>query len=280
VLAVLRQATFVQLWHPGILAAVLALMAVYLVTVRGAWRRRFPGSSPAAPRQVAAFLGGLATVYLAVGTPLDFLSDNYLFSAHMFEHALICFVVAPLLLLGTPAWLARPLLGPKPLRRALVWLVNPWRALLVFNIVFSIFHAPAIFDFTLRYPLAHFGEHAIFLVTALAMWWPVLSPLPELPRLPEPVQLLYLFVDTIAMTVVFAVITFAPVPLYPWYADAPRVWGLSALEDQQLGGIIMHMGSFAAYGTAFAITFFRWAGMERKAFSPRGELTAAGAPRR
>lgn len=264
--AVFRGAGFVALWHPGTLAGLLAIGAAYLAAVRGPWRTRFRDWRPVEGRAVAAFGGALAAIYLAVGTPMDYLSDEYLFSVHMLQHAVLCFLVAPLALLGTPAWLLRPLLRPRPLRRFISWMVNPWRALLVFNAVFSFFHLPAVFDFALRSDAMHFGEHAIFVITALAMWWPVLSPLPELPRVPDPLQLLYLFVDSVAMTLVFALITFAPVPLYPTYADAPRIWGISALEDQQAGGIIMHLGSFLAYGWAFAATFFRWSRWERAVF--------------
>jgi putative membrane protein len=98
----------------------------------------------------------------------------------------------------------------------------------------------------------------MFMVTATIMWWPVMSPLPEL-RLPTGPSMLYLFLVGIPMQVVAALITFADDVLYPWYVLAPRMWGLSALDDQQLGGLIMWIpGNLYIFG-AIGVLFFRWA---------------------
>src|SRR5206468_3180308 len=86
---------------------------------------------------------------------------------------------------------------------------------------------------------AHMVQHLVFLATAVIMWWPVLSPLPELPRASYGTQLLYLFALGLPMSLAGALITLADGVLYPFYVSAPRVWGLTPAADQQLGGLLM-----------------------------------------
>src|SRR5438270_650375 len=85
----------------------------------------------------------------------------------------------------------------------------------------------------------HIVQHLMFLAAAVIMWWPILSPLPELPRLSYPGQMLYLFLMTIPMSIVAVCITYADSVVYPFYASAPRVWGISPMNDQMIGGLIM-----------------------------------------
>lgn len=273
----LRQAGFVALWHPGLMAVVLLLAAAYLLAV-GSWRHRFPGSRPATGRQKTAFLLGLLTLYLAVGSPLDFVSDNLLMSAHMAEHMLLTFVLPPLLLLGTPDWLLRPVVVGNPVvHRVFSRLTRPLTALVLFNLVFSLVHIPAIYDATLRNDPLHFTEHAVLVITGIFLWWPVLSPLPEMPRLSDMLQLGYLFINEIFQTIAFALITFANHPLYSVYDNAPLLWGISRMEDQQLGGVLMKMGAMASIIPAMWDAFFRWA--RREGANRTDFLTAAVPPR-
>ncbi len=199
-----------------------------------------------------------------MGSPLDVISDHYLFSAHMLQHMMLAVVVAPLLLIGSPAWFWRPIYQAPVLGRLLSFLTRPVIAVVVFNVLFSYMHFPGFYELSLRNPTVHFFEHATILVTALFMWWPVFSPLPELPALADPIKILYLFVDGLLMMVAFATITFAPTPLYTFYEQAPRlIPGLSPLEDQQVGGLVMHYMTLLAYGTATLWAFWRWARGER-----------------
>jgi putative membrane protein len=105
----------------------------------------------------------------------------------------------------------------------------------------------------------HIFTHLMFMVTATLMWWPVMSPVPELPRLPPGLGMLYLFLVGIPMQLVAALITFADSALYPWYASAPRMWGLTPVDDQKLGGLLMWVpGNLYLFG-AIGVLFFRWA---------------------
>jgi putative membrane protein len=94
--------------------------------------------------------------------------------------------------------------------------------------------------------------------TAVFMWWPITSNMPEFPRLSYPLQMLYLFLLSIAQIIVSAPIVFSTHPLYQWYVDAPRVWGVTPTVDQQIGAIIMKVGGTMLLGSLIVITFFRW----------------------
>jgi putative membrane protein len=103
----------------------------------------------------------------------------------------------------------------------------------------------------------------MFLTGAVLMWWPLLSPLPELPRLSYPGQMLYSFLMTLPMTVVSIFIVYADHVLYPAYASAPRLWGLSPLEDQRLGGLIMWIPGGLFFYLLTSLIFFRWTASQR-----------------
>jgi putative membrane protein len=105
----------------------------------------------------------------------------------------------------------------------------------------------------------HIVEHLMFMTTAVLMWWPLVSPLPELPRLSYPGQMLYCFLMSIPMSVVAIYVAMADHVLYPAYAAAPRIWGISPLDDQMIGGLIMWIpGGLFFYGV-MTVIFFKWA---------------------
>ncbi len=254
----LAGAGFWNLWNAadvGVIALVLA--ASYLV-VTGPLRDRLGwGRAPTKSKRTYFLLGCLA-LYVGLGSPLDWLSDNYLMSAHMLEHMLLIFACAPLFLAGTPDWLARAILGRGFFRWLWTKCVNPAAALGIFISILSVWHLPYLYNLTLTHEAVHFTEHAMFMVIGLIVWWPLLSPLPELPRLQDSAKLVYLFVEEVLMTVPFAIITFAPAPFYTFYVHQPRLWGLSPLDDQIIGGIIMRLASALSMGVEFAKSFFRW----------------------
>jgi putative membrane protein len=127
-------------------------------------------------------------------------------------------------------------------------------------VAFAAWHVPAYYDATLRSTPLHALEHVMFIVTATLTWWPVFSPMDELPRLPDPAQCLYLFLESIPPTILGALITFAGWVLYPTYAHAPRVWGLSPEIDQQAAGLIMWIPGALVYLLVLTVVFFRWFG--------------------
>jgi len=239
-------------WHgdPTLRAGLLLLAGLYLLGI-GPIRRRYRLAAAVEPRQVALFFSGIALLFVALEGPLHDLSDHYLFSAHMLQHMFLTLFAPPLLLLGTPGWLLRPLIRPPLVRRVARTLTGPLPALLLFNVLFTMSHFPVFYQKTLEDHNVHVAEHLLFLATAVITWWPLLSPLPELPRLAYPLQLLYVFGQTFSGFLVGAFLTNTPRVLYPYYAAAPRVWGISPIDDQRLGGLLM----WVAGGTFFLLVF-------------------------
>lgn len=268
--AQLQLHAFADLWHPWVFAWVLLCQVAYLLAV-GPWRRAFKWGPKVPVKQQVLFSVALWTVYLSEGTPLHVLSETYLFSAHMLQHVLLTMVFPPLLLLGTPAWMIRPLLTPRPI--AFIWriLVKPAPALLLFNLIYSLWHMPVAYQATLYFHWFHMVQHAILVFTAILTWWLITSPLPEFPRASPGFQMLFIFLSGVCQIAVFGVITFSESPMYHFYESAPRVWPfLTPLVDQQLSGAIMKVGGMAIYILTWMIVFFKWAARE--------ELGAHGRP--
>jgi putative membrane protein len=243
-----------QRWdlHPSVVLGLVLLGGLYVY--RGGLRAR--------RRQVAAFAAALVVLLLALNGPLHNLSDRYLFSAHMAQHLVLTLVFPPLLLYGTPAWVVRPLLRPRALVRFARWATRPLAAGAIFSVPITLWHVPQAYQAALEHHGLHIVQHLVFIATAVIMWWPVLSPLPELPRAPYVTQLLYLFALGLPMSLAGALITLAEHVLYPFYGAAPRVAGLTPLADQQLGGLLMWVvGTIYLWGAA-SVVWFRWAARE------------------
>jgi putative membrane protein len=136
------------------------------------------------------------------------LGDSYLFSGHMVQHLMLAFVVAPLLIMGTPGEMLRPLLQYRAVRAVAVWITAPIRCFAIFNIVVAGWHLPPLYNYALAHHPAHIVQHLMFLAASVLMWWPVLSPMPELPRLSYPGQMLYLFLLSIPMAIVSVYISY------------------------------------------------------------------------
>ena len=249
--------------HPDALIGLLAVEVAYLLGV-GPLRERYGLAEAADPRQTATFTAGILVIFVSVLSPIHILSDSYLFSAHMVQHVLLTLVAPPLLILGTPDWLVRPLLRTNLAFRLARIGTHPVLAFALFNVVFSMWHIPALYHLSVTNHGVHIGEHLLFITAAVLMWWPIASTMPELPRLSYPFQMAYLFLLSVAQLILFAPITFSREPLYQWYVDAPKIWGLSPLLDQQLGAIIMKMGGGAIFLTLLVIIFFRWYNREEE----------------
>lgn len=241
--------------HLDVLAILGGLATVFLVAA--ARHERKTGERLDA-RHRARFLGGIATLLVGAGWPIHDLAESYLYSMHMVQHMLFTFVAAPLLLTGMPAWMWRALLRPAPLRAAWGLLTRPLVALVFANGVLLFTHWPEVVSLSVRSELAHFSLHALLLGSAIVMWWPVLSPLPELPGLSRPGQLIYLFFQSLAPTIPASFLTFGTEPLYPIYATFPRIWGIGPLTDQLIAGLVMKLVGGAILWVVIAVVFFRW----------------------
>ena len=255
--------------HPDALIGLAALQGLYLVGV-GPLRQKYGLADGVDPRQVASFALGVFVLLISLISPLHVISDSYLFSGHMIQHVLLTLVAPPLMILGTPDWLLRPLIRPNFAFRLSKTLTHPILAFSVFNLVFSVWHVPSLYDLSLRNHAVHVGEHLLFTGAAFLMWWPLISRMPELPRLSYPLQMIYLFLMSIAQIIVFAPLVFASEPLYQEYAESPILWNIQALPDQQIGAIIMKVGGGLLFLTLLGIAFFRWNHSEQQ--TSRSEL--------
>jgi len=236
--------------HVSVVAGLVLLGGLYA----------YLGGHRSARRHVASFGAALAVLFLALNGPLHNLSDTYLFSAHMAQHLLLTLVFPPLLLYGTPAHVVRPLLRPRWVMAVARVATRPLAAGIIFTAPIVIWHTPALYQAALRHHNLHILQHLVFLTTAVLMWWPVLSPVPELPRAQHLIQMLYLFLLGIPMSVTGALITLSDSVLYPFYVAAPppRVGGLSPLADQQIGGLLMWVLGGLMLWTVMTVIWFRW----------------------
>jgi putative membrane protein len=245
--------------HVEVVVGAAALAGAYV-----AWWR--VAGVPVPKACVAAFMAGLAVVLAALNGPLHDLAEDGVFSAHMVQHLLLTLVVPPLLLTGTPAFMADAALGPllsrRRGRRIARAVTRPLPALGAWTVALAVWHLPGPYAAALGSHALHFVQHATLLGGALLAWWPVVSPSRRLPPLPYGAQILYLFVLGMPMTVVAAMITGADHVLYPVGPGLPRAAALTPLEDQRLGGILMWVPAGVVPLVAFTAVFFRWAAAE------------------
>ena len=261
--------------HISTLIGCVLWVAAYYHIIR---RWRPTGEAPASGIQQVSFVGGTVLLFLSLNGPLHDLSDNFLFSAHMVQHLIITLIVPPLWLMGLPSWSLRPLLKRRGLLAGSRAITSPLIAFALYNVVFIGWHFPSLYNWALVNHNAHILQHMMFIAAATLMWWPVIDPVPELVRMQTPVRLLYMAALGIPMSIVSAIITFAEQAMYPWYEAAPRVFEtLSAVDDQQLGGVIMWVPGMLVFWIALTIVFFRWSGREeREERQSRAVLQAGG----
>src|SRR5437868_13184358 len=243
--------------EPSILIGTALITGLYLYAI-GPYRKRHFSNEPIKTGQTTAFLSGMLIMFLALISPLDELGDSYLFSAHMVQHLCLTILGPPLLLLGTPEWMVKPAISNKVIFKVAKVLTYPVVAFVLYNADFWLWHAPPLYNATLENEAIHILEHLTFIVFGIIVWWPIFSPLEEgLPRLSLGGQILYLFFSGMPSVALGAGLTFSP-PLYAPYISAPRIWGISAATDQQLGGLIMWIPGSILYIVIMSALFIRW----------------------
>jgi putative membrane protein len=248
--------------HPSVWLILGGIWVAYLVAVRR--HRTAAGEPPDRRRRTTLFSVGMACLWLGADWPVHDLAEGYLYSVHMAQHLLFTLVAPPLLIAGMPAWMWRDILRPRWLFLVFRFLTRPIVALILFNGLLLFTHWPEVVEASVRSELTHFTLHVLLFGSAVVMWWPVMSPLVELPALTPPAQMMYLFAQSLAPTIPASFLTFGHTLLYPVYGTFPRIWGISALNDQLIAGLLMKLvGGFILWGFVATI-FFRWHAREER----------------
>ncbi len=248
--------------HPSTAIGIAALGALYL------WAARRLRREPTLTQKIC-FFAGLFVMFASLNGPIHDLSDDYLFSAHMVQHLLLTLAMPPLLLAGVPGWMLRPVLSRPRVAPIARFVTRAPICFVVFNLVIAVWHLPPFYNAAMANHNLHILEHLMFMAAAVLMWWPLLSQLPEFPRLAYPGQMLYSFLMSIPMSIVAVYIAMSDHVLYPAYTAAPRVLPISPLEDQLLGALIMWIPGGIIFYIIMTVVFFKW--------NARGEDSIAGA---
>jgi putative membrane protein len=249
-------------FQPEVILPLLLLEAAYLYAV-SELRPRISDAGEVSRRQVALFSSGVLVLYLATGSIVDHLADNFLLSAHVAELVMITLVAAPLLISGVPGWLVAYALRSASVARVARLVTHPLVGLAAYNGVLLITHLPFFYDWALRNEGPHFLMHTMWFGAGVLMWWPILSPTPQLPRLAYPLQMGYLFLQSMVPAVLASFITFSNSVVYSFYEEAPRIWGLSPIEDQQIAGGLMKLFGSLILWSFLVVVFFRWYALEK-----------------
>jgi cytochrome c oxidase assembly factor CtaG len=209
-----------------------------------------------------AFAGGLVLLVLVFVSPVHVLSLHYLLSAHLVQNVALAEWAPALVVAGLPPGLASALSRFGPVRA----LTHPLVALPLWLAAYVLWHVPALYDAALDHHALLQLEHATYFVTGALLWWPVFHEEPR--RLASGTKAAYLFAAFVLASPLGLLLALAPTPLYQFYVDAPRLWGLSAITDQQIAGVLMAVSEAVVFFALFAVYFVRFLAEEEAGFSP------------
>ena len=246
--------------HWSLALHVLAPIAAYAVVY--AWRfraaRREAGGRGAGWFQLAAFSSGLIVLAAAIASPIDGLGEDYLFTMHMTQHVLLGDLAPVLLLLGLSRVIMRPLTRRlTAVERRLGPFAHPATGLAVWFVLVYLWHIPVLYDAALDDPVVHGLEHASFFVAGVALWWPLIQPVPMRRRLTGLAPFAYIVAAKVGLGPLGLYLVWSNELVYDHYATVPRIWGLDAVEDQRTGGALMMLEQSLLLIAAFVILFVR-----------------------
>jgi cytochrome c oxidase assembly factor CtaG len=223
-------------WNPEALAVVPLLTAAYLWAIR-----REPEPTPR--RRIVSWLAAMGLVWAVTITPVETISLEYLLSVHLVQNVVLAEWAPLLAVLAIPPALAARVPHVPPIAALLVWVVN-----------YGVWHLPWIYDAALRHPhsLLHL-EHALYFVTGLALWWPVVHG-----ALSSGAKAAYVFAAFVLASPIGLMMALVPEPIYEFYEEAPRLWGLDPMLDQQIAGVTMSAAESVVFFAAFMLFLVRF----------------------
>jgi putative membrane protein len=208
----------------------------------------------------------------------EVLGAGYLSSIHMLQYMLYTLGAAPLLMLGTPEWMARAIVERTHTTAAIRLLTRPLVAAILFNLVLLATHAPVSVDTLRSTQVGNFALDMVWLLSGLLLWAPVINPITEWRARSAPARIVYLFCAAALIPMIpGGFIAFSPQPLYATYELAPRV-GLSALNDQQLAGVLMKIGNIPVIWAVMGVIWFRWYESEQRTSRRRQPVRSSRVP--
>jgi putative membrane protein len=244
-------------WHPEVWLLVAFLTAAYVYMVRVIGPRAVPAGTPVVTRfNIGCFVAAMVMMWIASDWPMHDISEEYLYSAHMLQHMMLSYFLPPLVLMATPEWLLRVLVGTGRGYRVLAFFTRPVIAAVLFNMIVIITHIPDVVAASVESGPLHYSLHLAVVVFSLLMWMPVVGPFPELQMTPIG-KCIYLFIQSLVPTIPAAWLTFADGAVYKSYDQPVRVWGMSVVADQQLAGAIMKTGGSIFLWSVIIYLFFR-----------------------
>ncbi len=221
-------------WNAEALIVILALTIAYVWALR---------RHPAPAWRLACWVGAMALLLAVTVTPIETISLEYLLSVHLIQNVVLAEWAPLLAVLALPTALAAR--GPRvPAVPALaLWVVN-----------YGVWHLPWVYDAALRHPhsLLHL-EHALYLATGVLLWWPIVHG-----AMSAGGKATYLFAAFLLASPIGLLMALVPEPIYSFYEEAPRLWGLSPLLDQQIAGVAMAAAEAVVFFGAFALYVFRF----------------------
>ncbi|MCQ6559329.1 cytochrome c oxidase assembly factor CtaG [Paenibacillus mendelii] len=289
--------SFEELWSPLFFFFMAALVILYFYLI-GPWKEKhFPDEPQVTRLQKSVFVLGMVLYYFAQGGPLELLG-HLMFSFHMTNMSLSYLIVPPLILYGIPSYLWRKIFGHSFWSRLSIFM-HPILTLVLFNMLFSIYHVPVVHDYVMTHFSIHRVYYAALLLSSFMMWWQIVVPVPEWSRLADVKKMAYIFANGLLLTPACALIIFAGAPLYATYSD-PQIWAqamgycvsgdpsallasfngpsffslMKPVEDQQTGGIVMKLVQEVMYGGILLYVFKAWYKREHA----DDELPNSGAP--
>jgi cytochrome c oxidase assembly factor CtaG len=223
------------------------------------------GTVSDAQRKHSLYFGiGLITLWLALETPLDTMSDYYLDSVHMFQHVLLGFVAPPLMLLGLSSQMVGQIVRVPGVRA----LTEPVPAQVIAGLVMVGWHLPPLYDATLNSEPLHIVEHVSFISAGVVMYWPILQATSAHAhwQMSPGAKLLYMLLATLPQDGVALALIFSRVPFYDYYTHVPRlIPSLTPLIDQTVAGAVLMTLGKATLAVAAIAVFIRWFGADHRA---------------